>query len=134
LKILKYNHIISKLLYFYLFTGTFPSLIVDILGVIENTKDISKHLDWIFLVLFPNYNLSKGLAKLYNNYDFLDLCFNIKPKDVYGKEPGKDSLLEICDLLGDDLEDACCKGKSMKFIIKFNKIFRLCDDTNTNRY
>jgi len=114
------------------FSGIFPSLIVDILGAIEETKDIGKYLDWIFLVLFPNYNLSKGLAKLYNNYDFLDLCFNTKPKDVYGRDPGKDSLLEICDLLGKDQEDACCKGKPMELINKFNNILRLCDNTSIN--
>ncbi|KAF6019161.1 hypothetical protein EB796_022529 [Bugula neritina] len=115
-------------------TGIFPSLIVDILGAIEETKDIGKYLDWIFLVLFPNYNLSKGLAKLYNNYDFLDLCFNTKPKDVYGRDPGKDSLLEICDLLGKDQEDACCKDACGDSCINYQENYFAWADAGVGKY
>jgi len=80
--------------------------------MIPSTKAASKVLDWVFIVLLPNYNLGNGMANLYNNYNFIDSCFNEYPKAL-GFPAGKDSLNKICNfakLLNQQFP--CCKGEN----------------------
>ena len=73
----------------------------------KNTADI---LNWVFAVLLPNYNMAQGMASMYTNYNYLDICFNLLPES-FNRTKGKDSLNEICDqikALGGSL--SCCKG------------------------
>nr|UOU03313.1 ATP-binding cassette subfamily A3-2 [Brachionus rubens] len=36
--------------------------------------DVSKLLEWIFLVIFPNFTFGQGLIDLYNNYQITQIC------------------------------------------------------------
>ena len=72
-----------------------------ILNGAESTKSIGQSLDWLFIVLLPNYNFAQGLSNLYSNYDNVDLCLNTVPESF------DTSLDEICELF----PHPCCKGK-----------------------
>lgn len=91
--------------------GLFPVLIISILLAIESTRATGQILDWIFIVILPNYNMGQGIGNLYTNYGYLDLCFVKFPEAIGYEETGKEQLDEICTLLKDnDVEFACCKG------------------------
>ncbi|CAF0820413.1 unnamed protein product, partial [Didymodactylos carnosus] len=53
--------------------------------------NVSKILEWIFLILFPNYSLAQALNDIYENHEYLEIC----PK-----------LLEYCD----QVPSPCCKN------------------------
>lgn len=90
--------------------GLFPVLVISILLAIESTRATGKVLDWIFIVILPNYNMGQGIGNIYNNYEYLNLCFNKFP-EAFGLDKGKESLDDICELLDDaGSEFPCCKG------------------------
>ena len=39
-----------------------------------NTMSIGNALEWVFIVLFPNYNLGLSLMDMYTNSDYKDTC------------------------------------------------------------
>lgn len=95
--------------------GIAPQLVVTILSADENenTRTIGKvYLDWLFLAIFPNYSMGKGISDIYNNYAFNDLCLNKLPEsfeDILGQ---KASLDEICDFFKDNGGTfPCCKSE-----------------------
>nr|QUF59427.1 ATP-binding cassette transporter Abca3-1 [Brachionus angularis] len=51
--------------------------------------DVSKILEWIFIIIFPNFAFGQGLIDLYNNYQISSIC---KP------------FLELCDIV----PNPCC--------------------------
>jgi hypothetical protein len=55
-----------------------------------NVADI---LEWIFIVLFPNFSLGQGLNDIYQNSALNDLCQPLVQYCVFGPNP-------------------CCKGKT----------------------
>lgn len=84
---------------------------VVILLAIESTRSAGRVLDWLFIVIFPNYNMGQGVGNLYTNYDYLELCLKKFPEDGFDMKPGKESLDEICDLIEKaGREFPCCKG------------------------
>ena len=94
--------------------GITPQLVIVILSAIESTKNVAKALEWVFIVLLPNYNVGQGLANIYNNHNYIDLCFNQLP-EAADLVAGKDSLNTICNaaqFFGRELP--CCKGRCLK--------------------
>ncbi len=69
-------------------------IILNIPGL--NTKSIAKALEWLFLILIPNYCLGQGLEDLYNNFQYLNICTRA-------------DVQIICDLTNMTL--GCCKGE-----------------------
>jgi len=59
--------------------------------------DTANLLEWIFLILFPNYSLGQGLNDIYQNSVLNDFCV---------------PLSQICSWE----PNPCCKGKSLFFI------------------
>ena len=54
-----------------LFSGTATILAVAILSIPQlELQTLSKALEWVFLVLLPNFCLGQGLEDYYNNYEF----------------------------------------------------------------
>ena len=96
-----------------MFSGIFPQLVVTILQTIDdNTRIIAEHLDWVFIVLLPNYSMGRGFESLYLNYDYVRLCLKSLPEDGFNMEPGKDSLDKICMQLSNTSRSLpCCKGR-----------------------
>ncbi|CAF0969125.1 unnamed protein product [Didymodactylos carnosus] len=67
-------------------------LAVVILAIPQlNLVNISKILEWIFLILFPNYSLAQAFNDIYSNHEYLKIC------------PG---LSELCPLG----PNPCCKN------------------------
>lgn len=96
--------------YFLYDTGLTPQLVITILSAIESTKKTAETLDWLFIAILPNYNMGQGVSGLYNNYDFIDLCYNKFP-DSLNRSTGKESLEEICDQIAEfNGTFSCCKG------------------------
>lgn len=88
--------------------GTFPQLVITILSNINSTKAAAKQVDWAFVAILPNYNMGNGIANLYTNYDYLDLCFTQLPNI------SKKSLDEFCEESAKRSQPfACCKGKEL---------------------
>jgi ATP-binding cassette subfamily A (ABC1) protein 3 len=54
--------------------------------------NIADVLEWIFIILFPNYNLGQGLNDIYQNAVLSDICEQLVPYCILGPNP-------------------CCKGK-----------------------
>ena len=54
-------------------------------------------LEWVFIFLFPNYNLGQGIANIYENSFLTDICEQLVPYCVLGPNP-------------------CCKGKILPLI------------------
>lgn len=74
-----------------------------------NTVSIGKTLEWIFLILLPNYCLGQGMLDLYDNYQYLSLC-----KD----------LLPLCQW---NITLPCCKGKHLYwFNDNFPNYYTVC--------
>jgi hypothetical protein len=59
--------------------------------------DTANLLEWIFLILFPNYSLGQGLNDIYQNSMLTDLCVELSQLCFRGPNP-------------------CCKGKNLFFI------------------
>ncbi|XP_013413247.1 ATP-binding cassette sub-family A member 3 [Lingula anatina] len=70
-----------------------------------NTRPIAVVLDWIFIVLAPNYNLGKGLQDMYNNYQNIKLCTDSKVQD-------------LCDL---GIGNPCCKDNCGDNCLKYEE-------------
>nr|UOU03312.1 ATP-binding cassette subfamily A3-1 [Brachionus rubens] len=43
-----------------------------------NLLDVSIALEWVFLIIFPNYALGQGTVDLYDNYNKIKLCSNFE--------------------------------------------------------
>lgn len=117
------SHLSSSMLAFtrkvLFISGIAPQLTVTILSLIESTKSAAKSLDWMFLVLFPNYSMGKGISDLYNNYEFMDLCFNKLPDMFENLLDKRLTLDEICDTFKQSNETfPCCKG--MTSMLEYN--------------
>lgn len=99
-------------MFYIILTGSFPQLVVAILSAIKDTKDVSKILDWVFLVTLPNYGMGVGIANLYNNYNYIDLCFNKLPEMVKEQFHKDVTLQEICTSYEEKNSTfPCCKGQ-----------------------
>ena len=65
---------------------------VLILKLIDSkTRKVGNTLDWIFMALFPNYNMASCFSNIYSNYLLLQHC-----EDV------------VCST---DVPSPCCKGR-----------------------
>ncbi|XP_021358402.1 ATP-binding cassette sub-family A member 3-like [Mizuhopecten yessoensis] len=63
---------------FNIIAGVATLLAVGILSIPElNLEDLSHALEWVFLVLLPNYCLAQGLSDYYANHEYLNICPNI---------------------------------------------------------
>ena len=62
--------------------------------------DVARVLEWIFIILFPNYCLGQGLNSIYKNAVLIELC-----------EP----LVPLCDFI----PNPCCKGKCGSTCVDF---------------
>ena len=73
-------------------------LAVDILAIPKlGTLALSRSLEWVFLVLLPNFCLGQGLNDFFTNYQFLQVC-------------DTPMVRQICDMhLPQPFP--CCKGK-----------------------
>ncbi|CAF0888563.1 unnamed protein product [Brachionus calyciflorus] len=49
--------------------------------------DVSKILEWIFLVIFPNFTFGQGMIDLYNNIQITRICKNVSEICPYIKNP-----------------------------------------------
>ena len=68
-------------------------IILEIPGL--NTKSLGEGLEWVFLILIPNYCLGQGLQDIYNNYQYLNICTRAEVK-------------YFCEMTNITL--GCCKG------------------------
>ena len=64
----------------------------------KEMSDLSDKLDWVFIVIMPNYCFSSALQSLYNNYNSLKLC-TIMVDEGY------------CASLPKGVENYCCIGE-----------------------
>ncbi|XP_069124776.1 phospholipid-transporting ATPase ABCA3-like [Argopecten irradians] len=63
---------------FNIIAGVATLLAVGILAIPQlNLEDLSHALEWVFLVLLPNYCLAQGLSDYYANHEYLGICPNI---------------------------------------------------------
>lgn len=49
--------------------------------------DVSNILEWIFLIIFPNFSIGQSLADFYNNYQVAKICSNITELCPYFPNP-----------------------------------------------
>ena len=93
------------------FSGTFPQLVVTILLAIESTRDAAKIVDWVFIALLPNYNMGIGVANLFTNYQYQDLCYVQLPDSIPGFNgtSGRDAVKKYCEATTSPFP--CCVGK-----------------------
>jgi ATP-binding cassette subfamily A (ABC1) protein 3 len=61
-------------------------------------EDLSKTLEWVFLLILPNYCLGQGLSDYYKNYEL---------KDIYEEFCVKEEFDKLCTFV----PNPCCKGK-----------------------
>jgi ATP-binding cassette subfamily A (ABC1) protein 3 len=62
--------------------------------------DVANTLEWIFIILFPNYNLGQGLNDIYQNSVLIGLCEPLVQYCGFGPNP-------------------CCEGKNFLSIFFF---------------
>ncbi|XP_012941784.1 ATP-binding cassette sub-family A member 3 [Aplysia californica] len=56
-------------------TGLVTTLVVFVLQIPGlNTEDIAESLNWVFMALFPNYNMGQCFINIYTNYLNIDFC------------------------------------------------------------
>lgn len=56
-------------------SGEVTVLVVDIMSIPQlNVYNAGRILKWIFIILFPNYNLGQGMQQLYLNYETELVC------------------------------------------------------------
>ena len=49
--------------------------------------DVSKILQWIFMIIFPNFAFGQGLVDLYNNFQITSICKDLKDECQFIKNP-----------------------------------------------
>ena len=77
-------------------SGLVCLLAVYILSIPQlNTEDISKGLEWIFLVFLPNFDLGSALMDMYTNSGYKDTCEEYKYK-------------QVCPMLPSNATFGCC--------------------------
>ncbi|XP_053391292.1 phospholipid-transporting ATPase ABCA3-like [Mercenaria mercenaria] len=82
---------------FNILSGVATILAVGILRIPQlNLEDLSKVLEWVFLVILPNYCLGQGLEDYYSNYKF---------KAIYEEFCVKDQFENYCHFL----PNPCCR-------------------------
>ena len=80
--------------------GTATILAVAIMSIPQlDLQDLSRALEWVFLILLPNYCLGQGLEDYYSNYEF---------KDIYVEYCVKKNLRDktTCEFI----PNFCCAG------------------------
>ena len=78
--------------------GTATILAVAIMSIPQlGLQDLSRALEWVFLIFLPNYCLGQGLEDYYSNYEF---------KDVYLDFCVKQKFTSVCEIL----PNFCCGG------------------------
>lgn len=60
------------------------------------TEDIGKTLEWIFLILVPNFDLGTALMDMFTNAGYKDAC---------------DKVIPLCSHLSPNMTFGCCPGK-----------------------
>lgn len=69
---------------------------VTILSIPQlGTASVGRALEWVFLLLTPNYCLGQGLADFYNNHQYLQICDN-------------PAIQQLCKF---PIDFPCCQGK-----------------------
>ena len=77
-------------------TGQVFTMAVYILSIPDlGTEQISKVLEWIFLLTMPNFDLGSALMEMYSNSMFKDTCEKVIP---------------FCEFLPANLTFGCCPG------------------------
>ena len=77
-------------------TGQVFTMAVYILSIPDlGTEQISKVLEWIFLLTMPNFDLGSALMDMYSNSMFKDTCEKVIP---------------FCEFLPANLTFGCCPG------------------------
>ncbi|CAL1544560.1 unnamed protein product [Lymnaea stagnalis] len=94
---------------FNIITGVATLVVIVILSIpLIGLEDVSIVLEWVFLVIFPNFCLSQGVFQFYQNYQNLDICrpiyeFNVCPFFSLIKET-----------------NPCCPGNCGDFCLYYN--------------
>ncbi|XP_050413869.2 phospholipid-transporting ATPase ABCA3 [Patella vulgata] len=71
-----------------IFTGLVSLMAVFILGMPGlGTTDVADALDWIFSIVFPQFNLGKCIMNIYTNYNILDACGQLGYPDICSTKP-----------------------------------------------
>jgi ATP-binding cassette subfamily A (ABC1) protein 3 len=84
-----------------IFIGQATLLAVVILSIPQlELLDVANILQWIFLILFPNYCLGQGLTDIYQNAFLNKLCEPLVPYCAFEPNP-------------------CCKGKTSFLFIEY---------------
>jgi hypothetical protein len=91
----------SNFVFQYISLGQATLLAVVILSIAQlELLDVAHALEWVFLILFPNYCLGQGLNDIYQNFMVLPICKEVSALCILGPNP-------------------CCKSKFRKVIINF---------------
>jgi hypothetical protein len=101
------------------FSGIATVLAVGILSIPQlGTQDLSHALEWLFMIILPNFCLGQGLVDFYSNFEFLHIC---KP------------VLPFCPIIS----NPCCKGICVYLFVLY-VLFRsafnwdiICDSRST---
>ncbi|CAH1776854.1 unnamed protein product [Owenia fusiformis] len=80
-------------------TATVLAVIILKIPALESV-DVANVLEWVFLILLPNYALGQSLIDFYANYDAKSICLN----------PDW-NLDELCPLLPVNATNPCCRNK-----------------------
>ena len=85
------------------FLGVATILAVGILSIPQlDLLDLAHALEWVFLVLLPNYCLGQGIEDYYQNY---------KLGLIYEEYCVKDKIKDFCETI----PNPCCIGKTFAF-------------------
>ena len=91
-------------------------LAVYILSIPDlGTEDIGKALEWIFLILMPNFNVGSALMDMFTNAGYKEAC---------------DKISFLCPVMPPNMTFGCCPGmhqthnanKSCQFTYLFTSI------------
>ncbi|KAK6177284.1 hypothetical protein SNE40_015412 [Patella caerulea] len=71
-----------------IFTGLVSLMAVFILSMPGlGTADVSDALDWIFSIVFPQFNLGRCIMNIYTNYNILDACGTLGYPGICSNKP-----------------------------------------------
>lgn len=99
----RFFKILQQLPFLCLPTGLVTTVAVFVLSIDGlNTKSEAKALDWLFLIIFPNYCMTKSFMDIYTNYLTLGLCKKLR-------------YTLTCPLMG----GPCCKSYGRSLFLSF---------------
>ena len=81
----------------YIISGLVFLMAVYILSIPSlGTENISKVLEWIFLITMPNFDVGSALMDMYSNSLYKDACAKVEP---------------FCQYMPANMTFGCCPGK-----------------------